>query len=72
MPSNIAEGASRNSTKEFIHFLTISNGSLSEIETQLEIAFQLRYFTINEIQPQINHIRSMLCSLIKALKTKLQ
>jgi four helix bundle protein len=71
IPSNIAEGSSRNSTKEFIQFLHISNGSLSEIETQLEIAIRLKYMKSNPVQPQINHIRSMLTGLIKSLKNKL-
>jgi four helix bundle protein len=72
IPSNIAEGSSRDSTKEFIHFLTISNGSLSEVETQIEIALNLRYILQNDLQPQINHLRSMLCNLIKVLKEKTQ
>lgn len=71
VPSNIAEGSSRNSTKEFIQFLYMSNGSLSEIETQLEIAIRLNYLEENTLQPQINHIRSMLSGLIKSLKSKL-
>ncbi|MBA4322174.1 MAG: four helix bundle protein, partial [Odoribacter sp.] len=62
---------SRNSTKEFFQFLHISNGSLSEIETQLEISVRLKYISENNLQPQINYIRSMLCSLIKSLKAKL-
>lgn len=73
IPSNIAEGASRNSTKEFIHFLYIANGSLSELETQLELGVRLSF--INEKQlpvEQIKHIRKMLINLIKALKNKLK
>ncbi|MGV0938308.1 four helix bundle protein [Empedobacter falsenii] len=38
VPSNIAEGAGRNSNQQFIQFLSISNGSLLELETQLLIA----------------------------------
>jgi four helix bundle protein len=40
--SNIAEGAGRNSSKEFCHFLGISNGSSYELQTQLIIANQLK------------------------------
>jgi four helix bundle protein len=45
IPSNIAEGAARNSTKELHHFLGIAAGSLAEIETQLELATRLEYIT---------------------------
>jgi four helix bundle protein len=43
IPSNIAEGAARNSPREFHHFLGISAGSLAEVETQLELASRLEY-----------------------------
>jgi len=43
IPSNIAEGAAQQSSKEFIHFLYIGLGSLSELETQLIISLNLRY-----------------------------
>ncbi|HOM41740.1 MAG TPA: four helix bundle protein [Bacteroidales bacterium] len=71
VPSNIAEGASRQSTKEFIQFLNLANGSLSEIETLLELAIRLNYLENNNLQPHINHIRSMIFGLIKALRKKL-
>jgi four helix bundle protein len=43
IPSNLAEGASRNSRKEFHHFIGNARGSLAEVETQVEIAKDLGY-----------------------------
>jgi four helix bundle protein len=43
IPSNIPEGRARNSSREFLHFLSISRGSLAELETQLELAIRLDY-----------------------------
>ena len=42
IPSNTAEGAARNTRKEFINFLHISQGSLAELDTQLEISLRLK------------------------------
>ncbi len=42
IPCNIAEGAARNSKKEFINFLYISLGSLSELDTQMELSKRLK------------------------------
>ena len=70
VPSNIAEGAARSSTKEYIRFLYISLGSLSELETQFLISKRLEY--INDIlEESIIEIRKMLLGLIKNLKSKL-
>ena len=44
IPSNIAEGQGRNSTREFLHFLSVAQGSLMELETQVTIAERLGYF----------------------------
>ncbi len=69
IPSNIAEGAARAHSKEFIQFLHISLGSLAEIETQLEIADRLAYFKQSEKHLEIiGRIRKMLIGLIKSLK----
>jgi four helix bundle protein len=43
IPSNIAEGQGRASTKDFLHFLSISRGSLQEVQTQVELARRLDY-----------------------------
>jgi len=47
IPSNIAEGAGRNSVKELFNFIGISRGSLAELETQLQLAVMLG-FTVPE------------------------
>jgi four helix bundle protein len=48
IPSNVAEGQFRNSTKEFRQFLSIALGSAAELETQLIIANQVNYLSISE------------------------
>lgn len=45
IPSNIAEGAARHTAKEFLHFLGMARGSLSELDTQWFIAKELGYAT---------------------------
>ncbi|MEO9893296.1 four helix bundle protein [Aurantibacter sp.] len=67
IPSNIAEGAGRNSKKEFIHFLSITNGSTAELETQLLLILRLKF--ISEIE--INRILE-LCSEIKRMNYSFQ
>jgi four helix bundle protein len=69
-PSNIAEGAARFSKKEFIQFLYISLGSLSEVETQLMIASRLKYLTNTELLNDLEVLRRMTLNFIKYLKSK--
>ena len=54
IPSNIAEGQSRHTTKEFINFLSIANGSKSELKTQILICIRLKYIT--EIQAKRHNL----------------
>ena len=72
VPANIAEGAARKGTKELIQFLYISLGSLSELETHLELCVRLKY--IDHIDMQMNNliiIRKKIITLIRALETKM-
>ena len=71
VPSNIAEGQSRNSSKEFIHFLSISKGSLAEIETQLIICGRLGYIEQSTIEEYINRLENI-SRMIKGLINYLQ
>ena len=71
IPSNIAEGAARQTKKEFINYLHMSQGSLSELDTQLVISSRLEYISIDtykEIENNTETISKMLTGLIKSLK----
>jgi four helix bundle protein len=70
VPSNIAEGYGRGSKNDYVRFLQIARGSLFELETQIEIAFLLKYLKDKEyanIFDQSIEIEKMLNSLIKKL-----
>ena len=73
IPMNIAEGAGRNSTKEFIHFLYIARGSLYETLTLLEI-FKLRGWlnqaAFIELENKSNAIAKMIKGLINYLSQR--
>ncbi|NRR91013.1 four helix bundle protein [Winogradskyella undariae] len=72
LPSNIAEGSSRGSTKDFIRFLNIASGSLSEVETQLIIAERIGYVAFPDtLKNNINSIQKMLYRLKQALTKKI-
>jgi four helix bundle protein len=71
VPGNIAEGAARQTRKEFINYLHMAQGSLSELDTQLVIANRLEYMsfeTLKEIENAIETISKMITGLIKSLK----
>lgn len=71
IPSNIAEGHSRNTDGEFRQFLGIAKGSSAELETQIIIANKLSYLNLddyNEISDLIIEIRKMISGLQRAIK----
>ena len=71
VPSNIAEGAARNSTREWIQFLGVSCGSLSELETQLELATRLGYLEANtDATRQMNRVGRIVRALRNSLREK--
>jgi len=64
IPSNIAEGAARNSLRELYQFLGISAGSLAELETQLELAERLDYLSNNTAtEAQLKRVGMLLHAL---------
>jgi four helix bundle protein len=73
IPSNIAEGQGRDSTKEFLHHLSIAYGSLMEVETQLLIAESLNYLNGDETKLILNktaEIGRLINGLARSLKSK--
>jgi four helix bundle protein len=70
VPSNIAEGQGRNSTPEFLHFLSIAHGSVREIETQVRISGKLGYLR-EEMVTHLMNLASEAGRLIKGLSNSL-
>ena len=70
IPSNIAEGAARNSQKEFLQFLHVALGSIAELETQLIISKKLGFLNNESIFEDLEKIKSRLLGLIRYLKKK--
>ena len=73
--SNIAEGAGRNSPKEFNNFMGIANGSSYELQTQLMIACRLKLITNQVLDPlllQIDEIQKVTFAFQKMLKSKVE
>ena len=68
VPTNIAEGAARNSNKENLRFLFISLGSLSEIETLLIISKRLNFIDNEDVINNLFEIKAKLVNLIKYVK----
>ena len=70
IPSNIAEGAGRNSKNEFKHFLSIALGSSYELETQLILANRFNYILkekLEETLVKLDEVQRMITGLQKSL-----
>src|SRR5205807_4590978 len=59
VPSTIAEGHTREHTKEYLHHISMSQASLAELETQLEIAIRLGYVSLQEARSIAEHAESL-------------
>ena len=71
IPSNLAEGAARKGKKEFRHFLNIAQGSISELDTQIELASMLTYIdtkSYGSLMQNLETISKMLFGLSRSLK----
>ena len=70
IPSNIAEGASRESKKEFSYFLSIALGSCYELNTQIELSKRLSIITLettDKIHQELDEVEKMIAGLIKTI-----
>ena len=73
VPSNIAEGQGRDSTKDFVRFLAIATGSLNELQTQMQIASNLSYLSAEchaRLETAAREVERMLRSLSRKLATR--
>lgn len=74
IPSNIAEGQARRTTKDYVRFVSIAEGSLAELETQIIISMKLDFCAKNETEKLfglIVEIRKMLNALRRSLMNKM-
>ena len=69
--SNIAEGSARPTNQDFAHFLDIALGSSFEVESQLEIAFQVGYITkevYEKVLASVGSIEAQLVGMIRSIR----
>ncbi len=71
VPSNIAEGNSRSTSKEYVHFLSVSRASAAEVKTQLLICERLEYLSREEITVALellDEVMKMLYAIMQKLR----
>ncbi len=74
IPSNIAEGFNRHSTKEYKQFLSVALGSVGELETQYLLAESLEYMDVSrlpELAEELDAVSRMLRALIAKLDVRI-
>ena len=70
-PANIAEGAARAGTKEYMHFLSIASGSLSELDTLLTLATRLGYANnVEALQTKLDDVSGLILGLVASLRRR--
>jgi four helix bundle protein len=70
VPANIAEGNARHHRREYLHFLSIAEGSLAELQTHLELARRLMYLSTRELAFALHYQRRvgrMLTKLVQSI-----
>ncbi|MEN6450421.1 MAG: four helix bundle protein [Thermoguttaceae bacterium] len=73
IPSNIAEGNGRNTTRDYVHFLSMAYGSVKEVETQVLIAERLCYIDSGQCHGLVqttNEIARLISGLVNSLNRK--
>jgi four helix bundle protein len=73
IPSNLAEGQARQTTKEFLHFVSIARGSLQEVETQIVIANRLKYLDESKTEKVLElsgEVSRLICGLANSLRNR--
>ena len=75
IPSNIAEGSARRTTREFLAFLYVARGSLAEVDTQLLLAVRLCFLDrtrLVQLQPSMDEVGRLLNAVISGLKARVR
>jgi four helix bundle protein len=75
VPSNIAEGSARKSTREFLRFLQIAHGSLAEVQTHVELAWRFGYLADDlfaELNEKIDEVGRILNAVVAGLRRRLR
>lgn len=72
VPSNIAEGSARNSTREYFQYLGVATGSLAELETQVELSMRLKYLPPNtELLGQLRRVGRLVNALRNSFERRI-